>query len=161
MIIRPATVADATAICAIWNPIIRDTGITFNSVEKTVADVEACIAEKATLGYAMLVADEGGVQGFATYDQFRDGGGYDRTGEHSITLGPEARGRGLGRLLMAEIEAHAKMRGFHSMFASVSAENSAGVKFHAALGYHEVAVLREVGFKFDRWFDLILMQKRL
>ena len=161
MIIRPALPADAAAICAIWNQIIRDTDITFNSVEKTVADVEARIAEKAALGYAMLVAEDNGVQGFATYDQFRPGLGYQHTGEHSITLDPGARGRGIGRPLLAELEAHAKTRGFQTMFACVSAENAAGVKFHAALGYQEVAILPKVGFKFDRWLDLILMRKRL
>ena len=161
MTIREATPEDAAAICAIWNPVIRDTGITFNSIEKTEADVEALIAEKKEQGYTFFVADEDGVKGFGTYGQFRGGVGYGRTGEHSIILGPDARGRGLGRALMAAIEAHAKAQGFHSMFAGVSGENPAGVQFHAALGYREITTLQEVGFKFGRWFDLTLMQKML
>lgn len=161
MIIRPATHADAPAICAIWNPIIRNTGVTFNPVEKTPSDVCELIDEKERLGYAFLVAEDGTVQGFGTYGQFRGGLGYARTAEHSIVLGVDARGKGAGRQLMAAIEAHAKARNVHSMFAGVSAENLAGVKFHAALGYREVATLREVGYKFDKWFDLVLMQKML
>ncbi|MEL7212941.1 MAG: N-acetyltransferase family protein [Pseudomonadota bacterium] len=161
MTIRAATAEDAEAICAIWNPVIRDTGITFNAVEKTTGDICAMIDEKAALGYAFLVVDEGGVQGFGTYGQFRGGVGYARTAEHSIILGAATRGKGIGRALMAALESDAKAQGFHSMFAGVSGENRAGVRFHAALGYAEVVTLREVGYKFDRWFDLVLMQKML
>ncbi|WP_224826552.1 GNAT family N-acetyltransferase [Cognatishimia sp. MH4019] len=161
MTLRAATPEDGEAICAIWNPVIRDTGITFNAVEKTPNDICAMIDEKAALGFAFLVVDAGGVQGFGTYGQFRSGVGYARTAEHSIILGPDARGKGVGRTLMAAVEADAKAQGFHSMFAGVSGENPGAVKFHAALGYAEVATLREVGYKFDRWFDLVLMQKML
>ncbi len=161
MKIRPATAQDADAICAIWNPVIRDTGITFNAVVKTPDDVRAMIQEKTAQGYAFLVAEGDTLQGLGTYGQFRGGVGYARTAEHSIILGPDTRGQGVGRALMAALEADAKAQGFHSMFAGVSGENPNAVKFHAALGYAEVATLREVGFKFNRWFDLVLMQKML
>jgi phosphinothricin acetyltransferase len=62
---------------------------------------------------------------------------------------------------MAAIEDHARAGGAHSMFAGVSSGNPSGVAFHAALGYREIAMLPEVGFKFGRWFDLHLMQKML
>jgi phosphinothricin acetyltransferase len=81
--------------------------------------------------------------------------------EHTIILAPAAIGRGLGRSLMAAIEAHARGQGVHSMFAGVSGENAAGIAFHAAIGYVPVAVLHQVGFKFGRWMDLHLMQKLL
>ena len=81
--------------------------------------------------------------------------------EHSVILAPEGRGRGLGRALMAAIEAHAAGQGAHSMFAGVSAANPDGRAFHARIGYRELAVLPEVGFKFGRWLDLVLMQKML
>ncbi|SLN39392.1 N-acyltransferase YncA [Pseudoruegeria aquimaris] len=163
MTIRPATPADCPALEAIWAPMIRDTLVTFNSVPRSVADLEAMIAEKAAAGHGFFVAETapGRVAGFATYGQFRGGIGYAHTMEHTIILAPEAHGRGLGRALMAAVEEHARAGGAHSMFAGVSSGNAAGVAFHAALGYAEVARLREVGRKFDRWLDLILMQKFL
>jgi phosphinothricin acetyltransferase len=164
MRIRPALARDAAAICAIWNPVIRDTEITFNAVEKTPADIVQMLADKAAAGHGFLVAEDdetGALSGFATYGQFRGGVGYRFTMEHTIVLGPGGHGRGIGRALMAAIEDHARAGGAHSMFAGVSSGNPAGVAFHAALGYRQIAVLNEVGFKFGRWFDLHLMQKML
>ena len=101
------------------------------------------------------------VLGFAKYGQFRGGVGYGKTMEHTVILSADARGRGVGRALMTVVEDHARAGGAHSMFAGVSSENPDGVAFHKTLGYHQVAVLAQVGRKFDRWFDLHLLQKML
>ncbi len=158
MNIRPALLSDAARIADIWNPVIRDGIETFNSVEKTTDDVTAMIADRP----CVLVAEAGGtVIGFATYDQFRGGIGYRHTMEHTIILAPEGQGKGAGRALMTAIEDHARAAGIHSLWAGVSGENTAAVTFHRAVGFEEVTTLREVGRKFDRWFDLVLLQKRL
>lgn len=160
--IRPATDADAGAICRLWNPWIRNTAITFNPVEKTETDVTAMIASRTGAGHAFLLAeDAGNLLGFATYAQFRGGVGYATCMEHTIILSPDARGRGVGRGLMAALEAHAAAGGAHQMIAGVSAENAEGRAFHAALGYAEIAVIAEAGFKFGRFIDLVLMRKFL
>lgn len=162
MIIRPATSSDGVQIAAIWNPIIRNTAVTFNSIEKSPGDVAALLQERNEQGHAFYVAErEGTVVGFAHYGQFRTGIGYARTMEHTIILSDDAQGQGVGRALMDEVETHARSRGARSMFAGVSAENEGGVQFHAALGYKLIATLPNVGFKFDRWMDLKLMQKIL
>lgn len=160
--IRPAIAADIPAILAIWNPLIRDTLVTFNATEKTAADLAAMLAEKAAAGHAVLVVeDAAGVAGFATYGQFRGGVGYATAMEHTIHLAPTARGRGLGRALLTAIEAHARAAGAHSILAGVSGGNPDGRAFHAALGYDLVHVIPEVGHKFGRYWDLVLMQKFL
>lgn len=162
MKVRAAGAADIAGIRPIWNAVIRDTLITFNPVEKTDDDLAALLVGKAAQNYPFLVAEqEGRVAGFATYGQFRGGAGYARTMEHTIILAPAARGRGTGRALLFALEDHARIRGAHSMIAGISAANAAGVAFHAALGYVQVATLPEVGFKFGRWLDLVLMQKFL
>lgn len=160
--IRPGTPADAGAVAQIWNRVITETTITFNPVPKSDAEVAALIAAKAEAGLGFLVCEVAGqVAGFATYGQFRAGEGYRHTAEHSILLAPAAHGRGLGRALMAALSNHAAAAGYHSLWAGVSAENPAGLAFHRAVGFSEIATLPEVGFKFGRWIDLVLMQKRL
>lgn len=160
--IRPAAADDAPAIAAIWNDLIRNTTTTFNAVEHSVEAIRAMIAAKPASGHAFLVAiHDGRLAGYATYGQFRSGVGYARTMEHSIHLAPQAGGRGIGRALMQAIETHAAAGGAHSMIGGISAENLAGRAFHQALGYREVAVIPEAGWKFGRWIDLVLMQKIL
>lgn len=160
--IREARPADAAAVAAIWNPLIRDTAVTFTTVEKTPEALADAIARSAAEGRAFLVTEEGGeMLGFATYFRFRDGPGYARTMEHSVILAPGARGRGLGRVLMAALEDRARAAGVHALVAAVSGENPAAVAFHEALGYRRVAHLPEAGRKFGRRMDLILLQKLL
>lgn len=160
--IRAAGPDDAAAIAALWNGVIRDTLVTFNPVEKSVAEVAALIAARNAAGRAFLVVGPpGAVLGFATYDQFRGGAGYARSMEHTINLSPQAWGQGIGRALMAAIEEHARAAGVHVMVAAVSGGNPAGRAFHARLGYAEAGVMRAVGYKFGGYLDLVLMQKIL
>lgn len=156
--IRPATPADAAAIAGFWNPLIRDTLVTFNPVEKTLSQIAAMISGRE----AFLVADEGGaLQGFATYAQFRSGPGYAFAQEHTIILAPAAHGRGIGRALMQALADVARAHGHHILVAGISGSNPAGLAFHAALGFAEVGRLPEAGWRFGRWHDLVLMQKML
>lgn len=162
MMIRDATAADTVQIADIWNRNIRDTVNTFTTAEKTPEGLAADIARRREEGRGFLVVeDDSEILGFATYFQFRGGPGYAYTAEHSIMLSGAAAGRGIGRNLMQALEGHARTAGMHSLIAGVAGENSQGKAFHAALGYEVIAVLPEVGRKFDRWMDLILMQKRL
>lgn len=158
MIVRPARPSDADEIAGILNPIIRDTAVTFNSVEKSADNVREEMA--AAPCYQVLEAG-GQVQGVASYVQFRRGIGYARAMEHTIAIAPDFKGQGAGRLLMATIEDHARQAGVGSLWAGVSGENPDGVKFHARVGFEEIAVLPKVGFKFGRWIDLVLMRKWL
>lgn len=161
--IRPARPEDIPALLAIWNPIIRETMVTFNNAEKSPADLAAMLAEKAAAGQPFLVAEGSGakVLGFATYGAFRAGPGYRFTAEHTIILAPAARGQGLGRALMAALEAEARAAGLHILVAGVSGGNDGAEDFHRAIGFHTIARLPGVGFKFGRFWDLILMQKAL
>ena len=160
--IRAASAQDAQAIAQIWNPVIRDTLITFTSAQKTHAEVAALMSDRQAAGHGFFVAvDAGKITGFATYAQFRAGIGYAHTMEHTVVLAPDARAQGTGRALMQVLEDHARAGGAQSIFAGVSAANPGGRAFHARIGYAEVAVLARVGHKFWQWLDLILMQKIL
>ena len=160
--IRTATPDDADAICAIWNPVIRDTTATFTAIEKTPAGIAALLAEKAADGYPFWVCTAGKrVTGFATYGQFRGGDGYRHTVEHTVHLDAAAQGQGRGRALMDALCDHAAGQGMHSMWAGCSADNPRAVAFHQRLGFVQMAHLPQVGRKFESWIDLILLQKML
>ncbi|PPB80320.1 phosphinothricin acetyltransferase [Albidovulum inexpectatum] len=162
MKIRPAEDRDLSGIQAIWNPIIRDTTITFASDQRDAIAIAAMIAARRAAGREFLVAEDGdAILGFVTYEQFRAGNGYAHAMEHTVMVSPVARGRGVGGALMAAIESHARDGGAHCMIAGVSAENAAGIVFHERIGYAHVARIPQVGRKFDRWLDLVLMQKFL
>lgn len=160
--IRPATAADAAAICGIWNPIVRDTVITFNPVERDTAEITDLIAARQDGPGAFFVAEgAGGLLGFASYAQFRGGLGYARCMEHTINLVPAARGQRLGPRLMTTLEDHARAAGHHVMVAAITGSNTGSVRFHAALGYVHVGTMSQVGWKFGQYHDLVLMQKTL
>ncbi|MFT4013228.1 MAG: GNAT family N-acetyltransferase [Paracoccus sp. (in: a-proteobacteria)] len=162
MIIRPAAPADIPAILVFWNQIIRETTIIFAAEERTAESLAAMIEARRAAGREMLVAEaDGRTLGIATYDQFRGGSGFAHAMEHTVLLAPGARGRGIGRALMAAIEAHARGAGAHTMVAAVAAENAAGVEFHKAIGFAQVGHLPQSGRKFGRWLDLVLLQKLL
>lgn len=146
-------------ICAIINPIIRDTLVTFAQDERSAESVAEDVARR---GPAFLVAErDSRLVGFATYAPFRPGAGYVRTCEHTAYLAPEARGQGVGRHLMQHLEAVALSQSVHVMVAAISGANPAAVAFHGRLGFVQVGRMPEVGLKQGRWLDLILMQKVL
>ena len=159
MTIRKARASDAPAICAIWNPVIRDTLATFTTIEKTP---EAAAAMIGAAGGAFLVAEAGGrMLGLATYGPFRAGPGYAFVVEHSIQLAATARRQGIGRALMAGLEQVAADAGKRVMVGAISGANPAAVAFHTALGFVEVGRMPGIGFKHGQWLELVLMQKRL
>lgn len=155
--VRPARPDDAGAIVPIVNHIIDTTSVTFTTARKSEEDVAKAITDSD--GAYFVALHEGRIVGFATYFPFRGGPGYARTKEHSIVLAPKAKGLGGGRALIEALCDHARAAGVHSLWAGVSAENPAGVAFHKAVGFEQVAVLPEVGFKFGRWMDLVLMRR--
>lgn len=154
--IRTATIDDAPAIRKIWNDLICNTTVTFNSVEKTLEEVTAFLHD-----HPVFVADTGQVVGYASYGPFRGGVGYQHIAEHSIVLDQSARGQGLGRQLMSQIGTHAKESKIKSLIAGVSGENAEAQAFHRQLDFVEVGRIPHAGFKFDRWIALVLMQKHL
>ena len=162
MNLRPALPEDIPAIMAFWNSMIRNSTITFASAEKTHEGLARMIAERRAAGREFLVAvKDGAVLGLASYDQFRGGDGYVHCMKHTIILAPAAQGLGIGRALIAAIEDHARKGGAHVMVAAISGENAAGVGFHRAVGYVETGRMPQLGRKFGRWLDLVLMQKTL
>jgi phosphinothricin acetyltransferase len=159
MRIRRAGPEDAGAICAVANPFVHDTLVTFTTEERVPEAVARALESGATI---CLLAEEGDEAiGFASFSGFRNGPGYAATKEHTILLSPRGRRRGIGRALMAALEDEARGQGVHVLVAGISSANPDGIAFHRALGFREVGRMPQVGRKFGQWLDLVLMQKIL
>ena len=112
--------------------------------------------------WPVLVAVEGDeVTGWGSFGTFRDKPGYRHTVEHSVYVRDGQQGRGIGSKLLSALVAEAQRRGFHAMVGGVSADNAGGIAFHERHGFVAVGRFREVGRKFDRWLDLVFLQRLL
>ncbi|MCA0042974.1 GNAT family N-acetyltransferase [Celeribacter litoreus] len=161
--LRDARTSDAAALKAIMAPVIAGSTASFSSEERSEEAWAAMVEDRLSRGRGFYVAELAGeVVGYATYDQFRPGNnGYRFTMEHSVYLSDASQGHGLGRILMLTIEEHAREAGHHSMIGAIDADNVASIAFHKALGYKEAGRIPQAGFKFDRWLDVLFMQKML
>ena len=163
MIVRAADRArDGEAVLAIVNDAILNSSAWYEYEPWDTARLTSWFDAKQAGGWPLLVADDGAAAlGFASFGPFRDRPAYARTVEHSVYIAAEARGRGVGRYLLGAIVDEAQARGLHAMIGGVDAANEGSLAFHRAAGFAEVGRLREVGWKFERWLDLVFMQKLL
>lgn len=162
VIIRPADREDLSAILAIYNDAVVNTTAIWNDDPVDLAERERWFQQRTDGGYPVLVADLGGsVAGYASYGPFRPFAGYRHSAELSIYVERNCRGRGIGRHLLAALVAEAERRGIHALIAGIEAENTASIALHRGFGFMEVARMPEVGQKFGRWLDLVLMQRLL
>ena len=110
----------------------------------------------------MLVAEDDGVLvGYGSYGPFRPWPAYLHSVENSIYVAAQRRGAGIGSVLLPALVASAAARGFHTMMAGIDAANEASLRLHAKFGFRKVAQFHEVGWKFDRWLDLVFLQRML
>ncbi|MDB5871708.1 MAG: hypothetical protein JWQ07_1150 [Ramlibacter sp.] len=161
--IRPSTDADLPAITAIYSHhVLHGTG-TFETTPPTEAEMAGRRDDVLAKGLPWLVAEEGGqVQGYAYCQWFKPRPAYRFSAEDSIYLHPDAAGKGLGKLLLAELEKQAKAAGIRKLIAVIGDSNNGGsVGVHRALGFAPVGVLKSCGWKFGRWLDVVLMDKAL
>jgi len=163
--VRDARADDVVAIATILNSLIDTTTISYRSEPHSLPEREAWFDAQVAAGLPTLVAvDDGTVVGFATYGPFRDNErlpGFRFTVEHSVHVDEAAWGRGVGRRLMDELIVRAAAAGVHVMVGAVDAANEGSVRFHERVGFVEQGRLREVGWKHDRWLDLVFMVRRI
>jgi L-amino acid N-acyltransferase YncA len=161
MLIRDATEADLPGILEIYNHVIATSNAVYTETPSTLEDRQAWFAVRRATNFPVLVADDRGVLGFASFGDFRPWPGYALSVEHSVHVSAMARGRGIGTALVQRLIEEAQTRGKHVMIAGVDATNAASIALHRKLEFTEVGVLREVARKFSTWLDLLLMQRML
>ena len=161
--IRPSQTADLPAITTIYaGHVLGGTG-TFEIDPPTQADMAARREDVLAKGlpYLVLVENEQ-VLGFAYCNWFKPRPAYRFSAEDSIYLAPAAAGRGLGRALLAELVAQAERVGIRKLIAVIGDSANAGsIGVHRSLGFTPVGTLRACGWKFNRWLDVVMMEKAL
>jgi phosphinothricin acetyltransferase len=160
--IRPAAESDLPVLTAIYNEVIASSTAVYSDRPVDLADRRAWWAARTGQGYPVLVADAGdGVIGFSTFGDFRAWPGYRFSVEHSVHVAAGKRRGGVGRALVEALFPIAASLGKHVMLAGVDGENAASIRFHERLGFEQAGRLRQVGFKFERYLDLVFLQRFL
>ena len=159
--IRPAVESDAEAIRAIYNHEVEHSTATFDLVMRSSADQRSWLATRSG-AFSVLVAEwQGDVVGFASISPYKERAAYRTTVEDSVYVRRDRHGLGIGKVLLTALLDAAETSGFHSVMARIEAGGDASRALHQACGFHLVGIEREVGRKFNRWVDVVEMQKLL
>lgn len=160
--IRPATPRDIPSIAAIYAHYVANATATFELTPPTEAEMLERFVRLTGSGFPYLVSIlDGSIAGFAYAAPYRPRPAYRFTVEDTIYLAPEAAGRGIGSQLLGELIAQCQSLGYKQMIAVIGGGAEASCRLHAKLGFHEAGRLSNVGYKFDRWLDTVLMQRAL
>jgi L-amino acid N-acyltransferase YncA len=162
VIVRDAGEEDLPAILAIYNnAVLTETSI-WNDGIADLEDRRAWWQARLSRGFPLYVADaDGAVAGYGTFGDFRPHQGYRFTVEHSIYVAASAQRRGIGSVLLTRLISEARRLNMHAMVGGIAADNTASIALHARFGFVERGRMPQVGYKFGRWLDLVLMQKLL
>lgn len=167
VIIRDATEADMPAILDIYNDVILNTTAVYCFDTYTLEQRMPWYHERIKSGYPIVVAvdnsnecesSSGRIVGYATYGPFRPFPGFKHTVEHTIHVASPHRGKGIGKILLEWVIQTASAQKYHCVVGGIDSANVASISLHKKYGFEQVAYMKEVGFKFDRWLDLVLMQ---
>lgn len=160
--IRPYQTSDTKAILEIINHMILTSTALYDYKPRTLANQKVIFEDKLAKGFPVIVATvEDEVVGFGYYGEFRFREAYKFTVEHSVYARKDFIGKGVGKLIMKHLIDLAREQQLHTMVAVIDAENESSVEFHEKLGFEIVGVIKESGFKFDRWLHSVIMQKML
>jgi len=161
--IRPATPADVKAIAAIYAEAVLSGTATFEIEPPSEGEMARRMAELAAGRHPYLLAENAGtVLGYGYAGPYHRRPAYRSTVEDSIYVAAEARGKGIGRALLAALIAESEACGFRQMIAVIGdSGNAASIRLHQAAGFAFVGTFRDVGYKFGRWLDTVLMQRAL
>lgn len=157
--IRPYSPADIPAVTRIYCHYVRDTVITFETEEPSEAEMASRFSTIVGKGHPLLIAEQDGqVIGYAYASTYRPREAYRFTCEDSIYLAPDAVGKGLGGLLLNRLIEDSRKAGLKQMLAVITAERENSIRLHARHGFRFIGRYEALGYKFDRWLDIVHMQ---
>lgn len=159
--IRAATESDLVAINDIYNHYVHHSSCTYQEEPETL-EARRKWFEHHGEKHPVIVAElDGRVVGWGSLSAFHPRSAYSRTVENSVYIHHEHQRRGIGSLLLEDLIVRARKLGHHAIIAGIDGEQAASVALHAKFGFEKVGHLKQVGFKFDRWLDVIYMELRL
>ena len=162
VILRSFTKDDIAAITKIYAFYVENSAVSFDLVAPSEADIAKKYLGMVAQNHPLIIAEiDGMVAGFAYASSYRSRPAYRFTCENSIYIDPNMRGRGLGNLLMSELLKQAKQVGFNQMIAIITSDVGASIALHKKYGFEILGEFPELGYKFDKWHDIIHMQKKL
>jgi L-amino acid N-acyltransferase YncA len=162
--IRPATEADLPWVREIYNHYVANSTVTFDEKPWTLRGLTAKFGRVRTLGYPFLVAESptGVILGFAYVYPWKDKAAYRFTVENSIYLGPASTGKGLGRALLGALLDDAREAGVKEVIAVIADRGAeASIALHERFGFRQTGEMARVGYKFERWLGIVMLQKSL
>jgi len=150
----------AQPILAIFNDAIANSTVVYEYKPRTMDTMASWFEAKLKGGYPVigLESEAGEFIGFASYGTFRAFPGYKYTVEHSVYVDARFRGRGFGKILMKEIIAAAQGQSYHTLVGVIDSSNLVSVRLHEALGFACCGTIRQAGFKFGQWLDVLFYQ---
>jgi L-amino acid N-acyltransferase YncA len=156
--LRPARLDDAEAIRQIYNAEVLTSTVTFDIAPRSLDEQRRYLGDRSGV-HAVVVATEGGVVvGYGALSPWRSKPAYATSVEDSVYVHRDHQGRGIGRTLLTELLAVATAHGFHAVFARIVGHHEGSIRLHEALGFEIVGTEREVGRKFGRWLDVVVME---
>jgi phosphinothricin acetyltransferase len=161
MELRLATLDDAEALLEIYNLEVTTSTATFDLVPRSLEEQRAWQAVRSGARAVLVAVEDGVVCGFASLSPWRERPAYATTVEDSVYVHRDHQGHGVGRALLTELVATATRHGFHACMARIVGGHDASIALHVACGFEVVGTEREVGRKFGRWLDVVLMERML
>jgi phosphinothricin acetyltransferase len=159
--VRLARIEDAEALRTIYNLEVQESTVTFDLVPRSLDEQREWMTARSG-AHAVVVAEDGDeVVGFASLSPYKERPAYRTTVEDSVYVRRDQQGRGVGKALLAELLTLATQHGFHAVVARIVGGHEASIALHQGAGFSVVGTEREVGRKFGRWLDVVLMQTML
>jgi len=159
--VRLAELDDAEAIRSIYNLEVLESTVTFDLVPRSLQDQREWLGAHAGAHPAIVAVDGREIVGFGSLSPYRDRPAYSTTVEDSVYVRRDRRGNGVGGRLLDELVVLAVTHGFHSVIGRIVGGHEASIALHRKCGFERAGIERQVGRKFGRWLDVVLMQKLL
>ncbi len=160
--VRLARLEDAESIRSIYNVEVTGSTCTFDLVPRSLAAQERWIAEHGGAHPAVVAVDGSGeVVGFGALGPYRSRPAYSTTVEDSVYVRRDQHRQGIGRALLDELVRLATMHGFHAVIGRIVGGHQASIALHRACGFEMVGIEKEIGRKFGRWLDVVVMERLL